>query len=195
MLPLDFVVTYAVSVHHEGYRHVSQFMSELGVPGTPFATVTSAWWVFYGCALVAASFALALELGRRPVTFPPTWALGLVGLLLGVGTGVFPCDPGCVAVSRAGQLHEVLGLAGSVVLLLAPLSSVRLLGPRVSALLLLVLAGLFGAQIAAGVGVETFAPLKGAIQRVFLAWGYVWVASVLMVALLNETPRDPATGS
>lgn len=92
----------------EGYSHVTQQISELGVDGVPLAWVLNGVLVIDGALVMALAWAL-----RGP------WLVGVLGATLIVG-GLFPCDAGCRPVSFAGWVHVVNGVPALVATLVAP---------------------------------------------------------------------------
>lgn len=96
-----------------GYDPRSNFLSELGATGAPYAALVS-YGVFVPIGLL---WAVAAILIWRSL---PAGLLGAVGaaLLLAnavsyVGVGVFPCDAGCPAEGSFNQLmHNISGAIG-----------------------------------------------------------------------------------
>ena len=181
-LPLDFAATAWAGAQQPGYSHVSQYMSELAVPGLAGARFLMGWWIGYGVALVALALGLRAALPEAGRAVPILLALAGVGL--GVGPAVFPCDAGCVALTPSGQAHQWLALAGCVALAALPFAAALGLpgddawrGTRRGLVVLGVLGlAAFGAQIGAGLPDSPYAALRGSAQRGFLALEYLALA-------------------
>lgn len=96
-----------------GYDPQSDFLSELGAPGAPFAALVS-YGVFIPIGVLWAI--LAVMIWRAL----PAGALGATGgfLLLAnaasyIGAGVFPCDAGCPGEGSFSQaMHNFTGAIG-----------------------------------------------------------------------------------
>jgi len=109
--PVIFVLTVGTLGYlTPGYNPAARLMSELGETGAPLAPVMNlAGFVATGFLMILLSVGLREGLGRG--------RMATAGSLLVAGAGiaylamaVFPCDPGCVAVSPAGRVHLILGL-------------------------------------------------------------------------------------
>ena len=200
---LDFVVPYSVATAVPNYSHRTQFMSEIAAVSSGFALIMGAWWVLYGAALVGFAAALHRAMPRRDwPTALSTTALAIAGLGLGVGGGLFPCDPGCAGLSPSAQIHTLSALGGSLGLVLSPF---------LVWLALRSLSGWEGSATAAWVGgivgigcfavfVTTSGPgadadsARGTWQRIFLAVYYVWLTSLALRCLrhIGESEALPA---
>lgn len=116
LLTAFFVVvpTLVIGALTPGYRHASQFISELGATGAPHARAMNVLG-FLPAGLAALLFVVAAW-----KVFPRSraWALGLVGLVayaLGYLVAVwFPCDLGCrpEQPSMSQIVHNIGGLLG-----------------------------------------------------------------------------------
>lgn len=103
--PLLFCATIvAFTWLHPGYSHATQAISELGMPGAPYAL---AWngiaFVMVGMLATAFALGLARVLGQTPTA---KWVSGLMiaSGLGNLGWGLFPAEPG-FAASMATALH------------------------------------------------------------------------------------------
>ncbi len=191
----DVVVPLVLGARVPGYSHLRQVQSELGMAGSPVARWMNGWWVVFGVLLLV--FAAGLECtwhGRGLWLQVLAAQVAVVGLVLGVGAGLFPMDPSGAAPTLAGRVHEVGGGVGFLALLMVPVTTVLAMsGPRFAALRIgaavilalgvvsLVLLG--RSHQAAGTGIWTWA---GLWQRAFLGTYYV-----LLVWLAVEMFRAP----
>ncbi len=110
------LLTVLGGANFPGYRHASQFISELGAAGAPHARLVNlAGFLPAGILITAFAFFAWRSL-------PRSWAttFGMLGLALFamgyIAAAFFPCEAGCrpVQPSLSQVLHNLLGLAGYV---------------------------------------------------------------------------------
>lgn len=105
-----------------GYNPVTQVMSELGIPGEPYAAVMNVMaFGLVGILLMGFSYAVHRA-------FRPRWQVTL-GSAMVAGAGLsffamafFHCDQGCMGTTPAGSLHLLFGLVAVVAALVAALT-------------------------------------------------------------------------
>ncbi|MAG33303.1 MAG: hypothetical protein CL908_20700 [Deltaproteobacteria bacterium] len=190
-LVLDFVIPFAIALAQPGYSHMSQYISELSVPGQPLAHLMAYWWFVYGvCLLVlAAALRVALPATTRGFRCLP-WLIAIAGLGLGVGGGLFPCEAGCATESLRGQAHAAFGLLGSLAFVIAPFTVWHSLRARseTRALAAFTMAAACVGIFVFGAGLEASSPgsaregIRGLWQRLSLLVSYVWVAALAIYA-------------
>jgi hypothetical protein len=119
--PLDILFILAVGMLRSNYNGITSVASLLGVPGTPYAGLISSWWFLYGSMLVF--FAVGL-LWSMPAAHRVRWIgpllIATFGLFDGIGSALFPCDPGCAGVSLTGKAHVLVSAVGTTALVPAP---------------------------------------------------------------------------
>jgi hypothetical protein len=119
--PLDIIFILAVGMLRSSYNGITSAASLLGVPGTPYAGLISGWWFVYGSML--GLFAAGL-LWSMPTTSRVRWIgpllIAIFGLFDGIGSGLFPCDPGCAGVTLTGKVHVLVSAVGTTALVPAP---------------------------------------------------------------------------
>lgn len=122
---LYVALTIALGLAWDGYDPIRQTQSELGAVDAPHAVVMNlAGFMGLGVTTLAFGFACVTLLrrsGMRTVAF---------GFLMFAGSGMvavgfFPCDAGCVDVTRTGELHSVLSAPGAIGLPAAAMVSSR----------------------------------------------------------------------
>ncbi len=115
-------ILWAAAVY-PGYRHRSQFVSELGTRISSGARYFNRWLSVTGTMLVVFAFGVYVSLGSQREALGILLGLVLFGLTV-VIMAVFPCDSGCPRTpqSRAGMVHGFFGVLGA----LAVLTSVAL---------------------------------------------------------------------
>lgn len=195
-LALDFVVVYGVALASPSYSHTAQYMSELAVPGEPYAALLSAWWVLYGLLLVGFAVGLRGAFGRVEIAAGAMpFLVALTGAGLGVGGGLYPCDAGCAGITPSGKAHTLAGVVGSLALVAAPLALGFATRRHPVARALSLQAWAFGAaglaifalSLASGAPDSALAPYRGLWQRVFLAFYYAWLTLLATQLVRGET--------
>jgi hypothetical protein len=194
----DLAIIWAAGAVQPDYNPTTQFISELGETGRPGASLVSAWWGLF--TFVFSPFALVVY--RRTPENVYRWmapaALLTFALFSGVGSWLFPCDPGCAGETFSGQMHLLVNYVGTAGMVLAPLfvwlnaRAVREWSrfARFSLAIYVVLAGLLIAMLYAVDGTGELATLlkarQGHVQRAFLLTFYVWLGVLALRMLLRE---------
>lgn len=191
----DILVPFLVGSLQPGYDPVAQYMSELGVPGRRGALVLDGWWTVSGALFVGFAFAIhrltasGMGGGLGPL------AIAAFGLFTGIGSGLFPCDEGCVPRTTSGELHEMVNVVGAFAQLGAPglcwirwrRGEVRLAAIARVALVV----SLLGFALFLGLGETTHGQpgsWAGLYQRVFQGTFYAWLLTIA-VELLRRSGR------
>lgn len=122
--PIAYIaLTIVLGLLWDGYDPIRDTQSELGAVDSPHGAVMNvAGFMGLGVSILvfAGAYGLVLRGG---------WAKVLVLVLIvvaGVGmvvVGFFPCDPGCVDVTRTGRLHGVFSAPGAIGLSVAAMVS------------------------------------------------------------------------
>jgi hypothetical membrane protein len=116
---IDVLVTVWLAALNPGYSHASQFVSELGEPGRPYAWLFCWWSILYGLLMAGFAFALWGALHEQPGSGRVLAALLAVAAAMFIGA-VFPCDAGCAADTLSGQVHIGAGAVSLIATILAP---------------------------------------------------------------------------
>jgi len=116
----DVLLPFIVAAMQPGYDHVSQYMSELGAPGRTGASLLSVWWIISGALTIGLSVGLHIGTGKTRLGWTGPLLVAGYGLFTGIGSGVFPCDEGCLGETFSGQMHDHLNAVGAISQLLAP---------------------------------------------------------------------------
>ena len=101
------------------YNHVTQYMSELGATGAPFALAMNlVGFIMVGCCIILSALGLHQGIGKGICSKggPILLLCSGIGFIL---TGLFPCDPHCITVSLIGTLHGYAALLAQMALILA----------------------------------------------------------------------------
>ena len=97
-----------------GYDPIRQTQSELGAVEYPYGDLMNVAG-FSGLELTILAFAVAYQL-----LLNRTWVQKLATVLLVLGglgmvvVGFFPCDAGCVDVTRTSELHSIFSVPGAI---------------------------------------------------------------------------------
>lgn len=107
-------ILWAAAVY-PGYRHRSQFISELGTRISPGARNFNRWLGVTGTMLVVFAFGVYVGLGSQKEALGILLGLVVFGLTVGL-MALFPCDPGCPRTpqSRTGMAHGFFGVLGAL---------------------------------------------------------------------------------
>lgn len=101
------------------YNHVTQYMSELGATGAPFALAMNlVGFIALGCCIILSALGLhqVINKGNGSKGSPVLLVFSGIGFIM---TGIFPCDPDCITVSLIGILHGYAALLAQMALILA----------------------------------------------------------------------------
>jgi len=114
--PLTFFGTVLVlGFLRPDYSHTTQLMSELGIPGSPYAVVMDLIGLaLTGVLLILFTPTIHAALGNERGGTAGALLVAVVGIMF-IGMAFLPCDTGCVAETTAGHLHLLLGMAGILV--------------------------------------------------------------------------------
>ena len=122
--PIFYIVLVTVlGLLWEGYNPIRDTQSELGAVDSPYRVPTNAAG-FMGLGVSILAFAGAYHLVLRK-GWAKALATGLI-VIAGVGmvvVGFFPCDAGCVDVTRTGRLHGTFSMPGAIGLPIAVMIS------------------------------------------------------------------------
>ncbi|MDD1653934.1 MAG: DUF998 domain-containing protein [Methanomicrobiales archaeon] len=118
--PITFFGTVlALGFLRPEYSHVTQLMSELGIPGSPYAPVMAlVGFALTGFLLTGFAPGVYHALGRQPGGIWGSLLIGVVGLCF-VAEAFFPCDAGCIPVATPGRLHGLFATLAVVVTIAA----------------------------------------------------------------------------
>ena len=178
--PIVFVASVAVwGALTPGYSHISQYISELGARGAPFATPMNLLGIVpFG--LLICTFAIGYA--RSTTSFAARWLTSGVLLLCGAGfvaAGLFACDQACSFnnMSTSAIVHNLSAMSAFLLAMLAVAASLcQRAGWRALLFGLVVLCsmlGAFWAMLKLGPTSDTI----GLAQRAFLLPFCVWLAA------------------
>ncbi len=165
-----------------GYDPIRQTQSELGAVGAPHGLLMNVGgFMALGIIILAFAGAYFLVLRASPWKLLATALLVVAGLGM-ITVGFFPCDAGCVDVTRTGELHSTFSMPGAIGLpAAAMLSSLAFradgrFGPRwQTASFLIGLAALVSGPIIAA---DLLPGSLGLLQRAAMWTPILWMAFV-----------------
>lgn len=113
------LLTIVLGLLWEGYNPVRDTQSELGAVDSPYGDLMNiAGFMGLGVTILgfAAGYLLLLRGGIAKTLAVALLTVAGVGMVV---VGFFPCDAGCVDVTRTGELHGVWSMPGAIGLPLA----------------------------------------------------------------------------
>jgi hypothetical membrane protein len=167
-----------------GYDPIRQTQSVLGAVDAPLGPVMNvAGFMALGLVVLAFAGAYLQVLRRGAWTLAVAAALGVAGVGL-VVVGFFPCDAGCVDVTRTGELHSffsmppAIGLPVAMMLSAAAFQADGRLGTswQVASFVL----GALGLAAGPVIAAELATGYDGLLQRVAMWVPVLWVSVVAL---------------
>lgn len=116
---LYILLTIVLGLLWEGYNPIRDTQSELGAVDSPYGDLMNvAGFVGLGVTIsgFAAAYFLLLRGGLVKALAVALLTVAAVGMVV---VGFFPCDAGCVDVTRTGELHGLWSVPGAIGLPLA----------------------------------------------------------------------------
>lgn len=180
-----WVLLTALGMIWTGYDPVSQSMSEIGAVDSPFKNAMN----YAGFSLLGV-FIILFSIGfvscfHRSATIIISFALLLIGGVFMFLVGFFPCDAGCVDVTRTSELHSITSTIPAICLPLAAMLSAAAIsmrwGNRFGTLLFF--AGFLSMASGPLMFVPFFEDKIGLIQRLGIGFSLLWMMTVSAKAL------------
>lgn len=198
--PIVFSVTvFVLAGMRPEYSHLRNFISELGVAGTPYAVFMNyAGFVPAGLMLAAFGVALASVLPRHPLAIFVAVLVALFGAGVAL-SGVVSCDAGCP--QNGGSLENLVHNTIAPVAFLCVIAGAGVLGfhfrrvpawRHLSVYLLLTSAFALLFLVALANSLETRA-LTGLWQRLLLAVLFLWCAVIALEIFRYGRRHHPRT--
>ena len=117
---LDNIVFFILGAIRPGYNPLTQTVSELGEVGAPNSTIASLYFIISGVLLILFSFGLYNGINKGKGSWIGPLFLVLLGIFDSIGSGIFPCDPGCAGQTFTGKMHLIVSIIGMFAMILAP---------------------------------------------------------------------------
>jgi hypothetical protein len=202
---LDIPIISLIGLLRPHYNSIERFASVLGITGKPYSMIISGWWILYGTMIVLFACGLMWSMGKEH----RFWWLGsllimIFGAFDGIGSGVFPCDQGCIGETLVGMTHHFVSTVGTSALLPAPLfmwlawkheSLWKSYRPftmviQIAGALLFIALVLNKSEVVSA----HFGKIGGLLQRMFYFVYYVWFI-VLGLKLFRSAPDSSRSAS
>jgi hypothetical protein len=184
----DFLFLFILGPEYTDYSQVYDTMSALGSSISPVSDIISTWWIILGILMIifAFGFKTAYSRGSKYVKIV-FWLLILYGLGEGLGSGLFKADRISGSYTTSFIIHDILGGAGVIALLILPLIVIKI-RPFFSSpgfikfsLITLVLGTLFLVLFSfrfIGNENDILTIYKGLWQRLFILVYYIYLATI-----------------
>ena len=192
----DFLSLFILGQEYPCYNQLFDTMSSLGSSASPVSNIISVWWIILGFLMIifAFGFRAAYSQGDKSVKIV-FWLLILYGLGEGMGSGLFKADRVSGSYTTSFIVHDILGGAGVVAILILPLI-VQKIKPFFSSTgfirfshITLILGTLFLILFSfrfIGNGENIVAKYKGLWQRLFVLVYYIYVITIA-IKMASET--------
>jgi hypothetical membrane protein len=178
-----------------GYDPVRQTQSELGSVEAPHGLLMNVGgFMLLGVVTLAFAGAYALVLRSSAWKLAAIAALAVAGLGL-ITVGFFPCDAGCVDVTRTGELHSVFSMPSAIGLPAAMMLSASALRAdgRLGSSWQTASFGLGLLTLASGpvIAAELLPDVDGLLQRAGMGTAVLWISAVSLrlLALASHENR------
>lgn len=196
---LYIALTTILGLLWEGYDPIRQTQSGLGASDAPHGLLMNvAGFMGLGVTMLACAGAYALVVRGSAWTVLAVAALLVAGIGM-IMVGFFPCDPGCVDVSRTGELHSAFSMPGAIGLPAAAMLSAPAFradgrfGPSWQAISLVI--GLLALASGPIVAAEMVSGYDGLLQRTAMWTPILWMSAVsLRFYGLGLPQADPRAG-
>lgn len=117
----EFVVFTIIGSLRIGYNPLIQYISELGECGAPNSMIVSLMFIFVGVLLVFFSISLYYGIKIEKKSWIGPVFLVLFSIFDWIGSGIFPCDPGCAGKTFSGQTHLIVSIIGMIFMTFCPI--------------------------------------------------------------------------
>jgi hypothetical protein len=118
----EFVALFIFGSFYPGYNHLRDTMSLLGTSGSPVSAAISAWWIVMGMMMIffGTGVKMAFKAKGRVAGYAAL-SIILYGMGEGIGSGVFKADRLVQGFPVSALIHDILGGAGTLAILMLPL--------------------------------------------------------------------------
>jgi len=187
----DFVSLFILGPKYPGYSQIFDTMSSLGSSVSPVSDIISLWWIILGILMIVFAFGLRAAYSADDKYVKTVfWLIILYGLGEGLGSGLFKADRVSGSYSTSFIVHDILGGAGVVAILVLPLivqkikpffSNKRFIRfSRITFILGILFLLLFSFRFVKN-GNNLIAGYKGLWQRLFIMVYYIYLMTVAYI--------------
>jgi hypothetical protein len=195
----DFLSLFILGQEYPGYNQLSDTMSSLGSSASPVSDIISVLWIILGILMIIFAFGFKAAYSPRDkyvkIVF---WLLILYGLGEGLGSGLFKADRVSGSYTNSFIVHDILGGAGVVSILILPLI-VQKINPFCSSPgfkrfsnFTIIIGTLFLILFSfrfIGNGENIVAKYKGLWQRLFVLVYYIYMITIA-IKMASESVRQ-----
>lgn len=196
----DFLFLYILGPEYRGYSQLHNTMSSLGSSASPVSGIISVWWMILGILMIIFAFGFKAAFPTKDkfvkIVF---WLLILYGLGEGLGSGLFKANRTAESYSTSFIIHDILGSAGVVAILILPFF-VRKIKPffssrgfirfsHITLFLGILFLILFSFRFI-GNGENSIAKFKGLWQRLFVLVYYLYMITIAIKMALETVRQD-----
>jgi hypothetical membrane protein len=196
----DMLFLFILGPRCPGYSQLYDTMSSLGSSASPVSDIVSTWWMLLGILVIifAFGFKAAFSADDKYVKIV-FWLLIIYGLGEGLGSGLFKADRISGSYTISFIIHDILGGAGVLSILILPLV-VQRIKPFFSSqgfirfsYITFILGTLFLVLFSFRfIGDENniLTKYKGLWQRLFVLVYYIYLMTVAFKSLIKAIQRE-----
>ena len=195
----DFLSLFILGQEYPGYSQLNDTISSLGSSTSSVSGIISVLWIILGILMIIFAFGFrAAYSGRDKYVKIVFWLLIIYGLGEGLGSGLFKADRVSGSYTTSFIVHDILGGAGVVAILILPLI-VQKIKPLCSSpgfkkfsKITLIIGTLFLILFSfrfIGNGENIVAKYKGLWQRLFVLVYYIYLISIA-IKMASDTFRQ-----
>ncbi len=162
------------------YNPISTSMSEIGAVDSPFKDVMN----YFGFSLLGLSIMLfSFEFKHHFNKISQSTIVFILLILGGIGmflVGFFPCDPGCIDVTRTGRLHSISSTIPALLIPFAVILSAKPISRKWSKNwgYLSFCLGILSMSAGPLIFVKSIENFSGLIQRLGIGFSLSWIVLV-----------------
>lgn len=185
----DFLSLFIMGPRYGDYSQLHDTMSSLGSSDSPVSVIASAWWIILGILMIIFAFGFKEAFSQEDNKFVKItfWMLILYGLGEGLGSGLFKADRISGSYTTSFIVHDILGGAGVLAILILPLIVPRIKPffssrsfirySRITFILGILFLVLFSFRFT-GNDNNVLAKYKGLWQRLFVLIFYIYITVI-----------------
>ncbi len=195
----DFLSLLILGQEYPDYNQLNDTMSSLGSSASPVSNIISVLWIILGILMIIFAFGFRAAHSPRDKNVKIVfWLLIFYGLGEGLGSGLFKADRVSGSYTTSFIVHDILGGAGVVAIMILPLI-VQKIKPSFSSPgfirfsnITLILGTLFLILFSfrfIGNGENIIVRYKGLWQRLFVLVYYIYMITIA-IKMASETVRQ-----
>lgn len=187
-----FLLLTALGLMWKGYNPTVQSMSEIGSVVSPYKDIMN----YLGFSLLGIFISLfgvgLLKEFRRGVLQYLTFFLVLIAGVFMFAVGFFPCDAGCVDVTKTGEMHSLTSTVPSITLPLAAMIIAIIITKKWGKRWGYISFWLGALSMISGpiMFISQIAPYVGIIQRVGIGLSLLWMVLISAKILKEIRQRE-----